>query len=1090
MLNSCGDNVVETKSATAAIKDETATINVHVRNGAGGGAFKASDNVYVTLAHGNNAPKLVGDGSFVSYSGLNYGTYEIKVEKEGYAAAFYTTTLDPYDPENPAYSGSTYTGGNRSVSAVLYPLTAGISGTLTYETPTNATAPAAGATVLVTVDINRSSASTERGIDAKLEHSVFSTTTGSDGSFSLTGLPAVGATINTATSPTVTVTAVGKAFGDLKYTDANITGLLPSGLLPGTDNSPSVLTVGIAYPKSLVGKHLLLIGPPAPTVSGSESIELTFDEDLEGEGTNLLGTGVIVVNAGAAGPAIVVTEKVEGKKITITPKKDWAIDAPGGLLVITVNDLRSKLGNSYSRTNGAVDNRIQVQIAEDDATGTLEIINVARDGFIWLTDSSKNIVLEFNRDIEKDNLDRLNLVSGQAHSVSISENTVTITPAAGAWDKKKIEAAQAGGAPSVLTLGALKSVTGGSYSLATPKIKFFDGTSPDFTVLKDSKWFKDTLVLELADTSKTIEFTLSENIGDPPSGTVFRAYQITGASFSDRKSLESTFSGNKISIKPNPTWPIDVDVQIILENVVSGSGEFLSGGDKTVSPLTGLPTDDEYARVWFAIRKGRPLYVLTQVVKFPATFSSDSIVVKFSEAIDTAFIKGKILVYKDHDPVRATAVGYTNTAQKDTQLVVVTVASDRKSIAIKPVGTEKWVAGDLTVELKAGSAADAVKSTEGVKLDADNSAGTKAFVFTEKASTSTSIATASVSNIEISELGVGSTNLIRTDATEMKISFKVARFGSDNAIIGGGETPNKNFGWTNGSYVIQGVAGGTPISFAEINFSTSATDNSSAARRAIANKRLNSDDTVEVIVPVNFDAATELAGKAVTFSVTPKLGASLGVTSYSKNTVSAWVGVATAADVTANTALTYTGNIIVDDKYGDEDGYWDYEVAGVVKSSLDPTVAADKLIGGLLEIDTWSNITGNDATLIASIRNLVTVKFSEPVDLEELEVDFSFKTDGNIRSGRISAEFIVDPNDETVVHVIGIPEGTRAQIDDFATEIALATELENVSITFSNIIGLDSGADFGYLYWTNKARGRSKVINDLEIQFGDIPIAP
>ena len=200
----------------------TGTINVHVRDGGGYEAFRRSDSVYVTLLY-TGTPQLFGDNGAVNFRNLTEGSYEIRVEKEGYATIYYSTKLDKYDPEI-ASNGLNLAGGVVNVAAVLYPLTAGLKGTVLFETPSDVKGPAANVTVRVEVEINEGPAVNPGDVKARVENRVFVTKTNGSGLYEFQGLPAVGKQYK--------IVALGGEFGGGAFGDIVV------------DNPPALVTGG------------------------------------------------------------------------------------------------------------------------------------------------------------------------------------------------------------------------------------------------------------------------------------------------------------------------------------------------------------------------------------------------------------------------------------------------------------------------------------------------------------------------------------------------------------------------------------------------------------------------------------------------------------------------------------------------------------------------------------------------------------------------------------------------------------------------------------------------------------------------------
>ena len=195
------------------------TINVYVRDG--GGSDTILTGATVTLLNGS-APKTVEHGKGVTYTNLAVGQYAVRVYKNGYTGYFNDNVTITNDVDS---SSQFFISRTQTVDAILYPLTAKLVGTMYKENSIGMSAPAVGATVVLTLN------------DQYIERRAYDTQTDAKGVFEFDSLPAVG------TAYTLTALAF-QDDGGVMFQESE---LAADKLPPLIPNASAHLGVGVAF---------------------------------------------------------------------------------------------------------------------------------------------------------------------------------------------------------------------------------------------------------------------------------------------------------------------------------------------------------------------------------------------------------------------------------------------------------------------------------------------------------------------------------------------------------------------------------------------------------------------------------------------------------------------------------------------------------------------------------------------------------------------------------------------------------------------------------------------------------------------------
>ena len=1035
LLVSCGDTVYEAKGGKAGADATTGTINIYVRDGAGQAAFtQRSDSVTVTLLNdprnqGSPTSVLVNNGG-VTFTGLTVGTYAVRVSKPGYATSFIgslelANNPDDYTDKQDYYVPRTITG-----SITLYPLSAGLKGTLRYAKSARESGVAASAEVSLLLDAATG-----------VEEREFKTTTDASGTFTFTGLPA--------TSDTrYSLVALSKAYEDVYFEDGELGTTDKRALRPGV--TTTLPTVDI-YSSPVVA--LKVVKAPL-AVDKDGDIVIEFTEDIDPTSTSIPNAITFDDDDGS----VPVEYNASGKTLTVTPLRDWKGTVEVGFSTSFV----SKTGKEIESDGFSVGVKGDV----NDFT----ITNLESDGKIWLEDTTSAITVAFSKNINAAAYTGVAAVVNQSYHIEIKGREIVLTPASKTWRTS----------PALtLDFTEIVSVDGDAVTGLTN----FNGVSvrsdktPNFAIVRTAAWEGNVWVLGLADTTKALEFDLSGHIGTPAAGVFMRAYEITGTSWTTgKKSLEATFSGSKISVKPNPKWAKGTEVVIAFDNVVDTLGKALKG----IDPDAGLSAPTSVTTAKIKVLTGAPFYVVTKVITFPAVIDSTPLDILFSAPIDPKFLSGKIGVYANVE--RPAGSG---TFVRDSQLVAASLSSDARTLTLKPLSTQKWLSGLLSIYFDVSNQTG-LRSVENVAL---SDPGPQ--VTTDWSASSLDISAAKVSDVWVDSLPQPKT-LIASSNTTVRLKFNVARFGDKNEIIGGGTTPPD--GWIGGSYIIQGVAAGVPVSYYE-----------AYVGHGIIPSTLKRD-TVTVTIPAGFDDVNgSVGGDEIRYSVTPKLGTSLGTRVESQNTAKGWVTLASTITSTGWGSYITRAQI-------DEDGEWTYagtSTAGVLDATsyASPTSVRSQFVSALTKYEDWDDFTDEDNVddPIAGILNraLLVLEFNEEIDVNALDVSLSWRSaESDLRLAAMTTQVVMG-SDKKTVFILGVRAGSNSNKDDFESAIANGINkapwgsspgatavagqdigLGRVSFEIENIVGKSNGAKFGVAYEDD--RERLRIAETINIYLSDV----
>jgi len=303
MLNSCGDNVVESKGSGPSYdaSNKTASVSVYFRNGGGTGDisnegvtvefYGTSGSSYeVQSVDIEREPK--GKYHEVTRGGIVFkevplGNYAVRVSKTDFAT-YYNDEITVEELE--AGNGGIFIPKATTVSALLYPLTGTVTGTAAYAglSKSNASGPANGAEVTLTVQ------------KKEIEHRVFRAQV-SNGEFKFENVPAGFAEDGSALTGLVNAN-----IGDYTSADKSV------NLVPGV-TSPISDKLSLVYLRNAdAGLKILNF---AASVEAESPIVLTFSDDVD----ELSVSKTTVSVTSDADGAVDVTRDVSGSKITITP---------------------------------------------------------------------------------------------------------------------------------------------------------------------------------------------------------------------------------------------------------------------------------------------------------------------------------------------------------------------------------------------------------------------------------------------------------------------------------------------------------------------------------------------------------------------------------------------------------------------------------------------------------------------------------------------------------------------------------------------------------------------------------------------------
>ena len=550
LLASCGDTVYEAKGGAggAAGGAATGTINISVKDGAGQTSFtKKADSVTVTLL---NDPRNQGfptsvlvDNGGVTFTGLPAGDYIVRVSKPEYASSFSETiTLkneQDYNERNQDY----FILRTQSRTIDLFPLTAGLKGTLKYQRPDGKeTGVAAGATVQIVINDERLADNREQQV-----------TTGTDGSFTFSGLPATN-------NADYTIVALSKTFGDVIYTDAPVASTL--ALRPNVTQTLQTQTV---YSTAVAA---LVISTSTISVTKDDEIEVVFSEELDVE--NLSGNNVSSVKIGTV-DVPVLAPTWSGNKVTIKPKLEWK-EIGSTNVTVSFSNVRAK--------NGKVLGSGSVTIAVlDGPFGVFKILNIVGatgSEQLILSDTTEPVVLIFSKELDESKIDGKNLqLLTQQHRTKIDGTRLELTPLGDVWNGVP----QFTNAPSPLS--KIFSVDNEAYAGATPTISIIEDIVDPFGLVSSP-----TIKLAVTDTLANITLKFSGDIDlEKTNGATLKVIYNLGATSTDadiKTAAASGYGGRRIiagdSIVVSPTVKWDDDGGTGVINAIYFNKVFATNG--------------------------------------------------------------------------------------------------------------------------------------------------------------------------------------------------------------------------------------------------------------------------------------------------------------------------------------------------------------------------------------------------------------------------------------------------------------------------------------------------------------------------------
>jgi hypothetical protein len=615
---SCGDNIIEGGKSGPAGSDLKGTINVHVRNGAGDKAFtSASDSVYVTLIDAGTRPQLLGANGSVNFTNLTEGSYEIRVEKTGYATAYYTAKILQDD-----VTGTT--GKVVNIPAVLYKLDGTLTGSLRYQKADGSSGFADGSIVRLEVGVNRTT-DVLNAEDIKIEQRVHEATV-TGGKYTLTGVPAV---------PGIyyKLTALGFSAGGVEFADKVLFNKDGPDIASGATSTASTKVA------TDVVDQLTVISI-SPFVTGVSPIEITFNVQPENLGSS---TSLIFASG------VPVTVSYDASKILLTPAYPWK-DAGVGNIEVRLTDLRSKSGALLPKDTANINRWSGLVAVQDIVREKIVITNLESDGRIWIRDSAEAIVLEFNKDIDTGKLAQTSFLTPNGKT-EIVGNKITISPPEGKWSNPKNLVINETNIRTLVATDGATFATQAEFTLKNWTVGWGELILDPFVLLRT-----DTTLATLDLTGTVhLRFSLDIDTSSKPEIKIIRgvganAYTAVGspcpappatptADLDCQWSLVSevptiSISGKTISITPGYDWTEGSGNRnaIVVKNLTAADGQ------KKNTALTDV--------IYYVTRiEGGAFQIIESQVTTTIKSVSDTLRIIFSEPVDTtSWVKNDISI--------------------------------------------------------------------------------------------------------------------------------------------------------------------------------------------------------------------------------------------------------------------------------------------------------------------------------------------------------------------------------------------------------------------------------------------------------------
>jgi hypothetical protein len=627
------------------------------------------------------------------------------------------------------------------------------------------------------------------------------------------------------------------------------------------------------------------------------------------------------------------------------------------------------------------------------------------------------------------------LVSSQSYNVVISGKTLTLKPAAGYWTGGSVTLDLSGvtakdGTAFTSTGSALKSLT-----LTTDK-----EDTPNFTVEKKGDWSGNTLLLAFEDSLASITLSLSSVIGEDAEGD-FKAVTVGGTR------VEAEFGEKTVKITPVVKWPLNAEVNVNLIKLFSKDERL------PLEPQTSANSKTVQVKVK-RIGQDQLVVFYSDPYEFGANYGTEALKVRFSDAIDTTFVRAliKVEVLNDADP--DAPQGYDPARFQSVNLAW---TDNNTSLSISPLNGEAWRSGYLYVSFKGDD--DGLKSTTGKTLP---SAG--AFFTTKTTAVVLDIKAAAVKSVTLEPLVITDdgeheyTEIFHAGATEARISFVPAVLANGDTI--GFPTSTVGSEWADGSdlggYLIE-VVNKNKVSGAFEWVNPDGDETPIEVNDAVRFVERRAGGVVVVDVDL-FNTGDVAGGGRFAFRVTPILGKSVGVVSALTDTTTRYV--------------VYAGALV----WSDDD-----EAFNLATATVTPFWAA---VTDLVD-DDWA-VDDDPEALIE-----FDVTFGSPVLNSSVEGNVSFgglsRTEAAaVRRGfEVRSAYKTGTSDKKTLTISVYPVELRTSQADALVTAITGAELEDFIVNF-DVTG-EFGDSFGQLLRAEDKAGNPKaeIVTSVTIGFGD-----
>jgi len=659
MLNSCGDNVVETKGSNA-IKDatnKTASVSIFIRNGGGTGDISNEDVTVefygtsgssyevqsVDLGRENKGKYYEVTRGGIVFKDVPLGDYAVRVSKTEYATFFaddITVSVTESELENGVYIPKSVRR-----EATLYPLTGAVSGTATYAflSKSKATGDANGAKVTLVVG------------KPEIEHRVF-TEEVRDGKFSFSRVPAG-------------TDLTGTLYASLGEYAGKIT--TPIQLLPGV-NTPVKGGIVLEFQPDL------LVLDYDVSVSAADDITIKFSENIDEKtigNVNVYGDAkgkTTVDGKEQFNVRVAVDRVVSGNTLTLSPKNgSWQLNDTTGLYEANAN-LQVSLGNLASTTNKAYAGG---RLTGIKISTSVKVFQVVGENVITLPTKESSFDVSFSQAVDVSSFDKnsydFKTTAGGSNAQSIKEpeissdgKTITFEPS-NTWSL-------AGGLHIVFASN-FKSEDG--VPITTPasvEIKVRDTAHVNLAIsqINGKAWEQEMEVTLAGDkTPVVVEFN------KPVDTVLLTSASIVALNGTNAVSLEKKWSNNKqtLTLTPWDKWPRNNTGHELKLTAFRGDDE-----DTDKDFIVTTPSAKATAKLIY--REGVTLsYAGPEIIKI-GTVADSAIRISFDRPIETdSVILNNPFVFESS----ASLTGAWTAAQN---FGVISFENNNKTIVITPVG--------------------------------------------------------------------------------------------------------------------------------------------------------------------------------------------------------------------------------------------------------------------------------------------------------------------------------------------------------------------------------------------------------------------